>query len=194
MPGRVLNFLEFSDKYSGGGDDINLDDIKNSSSNFEEAFDDETYDQPEIKANRPISGEYESTPAEPTGTAAQFQQDMPEGMEAPDEPELPAQVESNLDANKSEETEETEEESEREEEDNEEEEEEEPENEAGNPESDEKVEEGITLVKGFAQFVNESDFNHYEEDEDYHEEDDNCPDCGESPISNEYGYSCGCNM
>jgi hypothetical protein len=189
MPGRVLNFLEFSDKYSGGGDDISLDDIKNSSSNFEEAFDDDTYDQPEIKANRPVSGEYESTPDQPTGTATQFQQEMPEGMEAPDEPELPSQVESNLDTNKSEEDEESEEEEETEDEESEE--------ESGNPESDAKVEEGITLIKGFSQFINEEfesdDPSHYEDD-DYQEEADDCPDCGESPISNEYGYSCGCNM
>ena len=186
MPGRVLNFLEFSDKYSGGAEDINLDDIKNSASNFEEAFDDTTYDQPEIKANRPVSGEYESTPAQPTGSADQFQQDMPEGMEAPDEPELPAQVESNLDTNQ----EDTDSSSEEEESETIEDEEEEPENEAGNPESDEKVEEGITLVRGFAQFINEE----FSSEEDEWEEDDSCPDCGESPIANEYGYSCGCNM
>ena len=85
------------------------------------------------------------------------------------------------------------------------------ETEEGNPEAGanpkkKKVEEGITLVKGFAQFVNEEhggyhdygsfDEEEYMQDEDdhNHEDDDSCETCGEVPISNEYGYSCGCNM
>ena len=94
MPGRVLNFNEFSDKYSSGSNEpSNIDDIKNASSNFEEGFDDDTYDQPQIGPNRPVSGNYETTPASPgeegsPAFSSQNTQEMnaPEEMES-DEPE-----------------------------------------------------------------------------------------------------------
>jgi hypothetical protein len=142
MPGRVLNFLEFSDKYSDGSDNqVSLDDIKNASSNFEEGFDEDTYDQPQIGANRPVSGEYEMTPSSPGETGApSFTSDNSDDMNAPKENE-----ESDEEEEESEESEEEEEETSSKDE--------------GNPEAGanpkKKVDEGFTLVKGFLQFVNE---------------------------------------
>jgi hypothetical protein len=153
MPGRVLNFNEFSDKYSSGSNEpSNIDDIKNASSNFEEGFDDDTYDQPQIGPNRPVSGNYETTPASPgeEGSPAFSSQNTQE-MNAPEEMESdePENEESEEEESEEEETDEVEE---------------------GNPEAGanpkKKVEEGFTLVKGFSQFVNE---NH----EDYSSQKDN---------------------
>jgi hypothetical protein len=246
MPGRVLNFLEFSDKYSNGSTEpASVDDIKNASANFEEGFDQETYDQPQIGPNRPVAGNYEATPATPgeEGSPA-FSANNTKDMNAPQEAEeSPEEEEGEAD------TEETKEDDEEEAEE-------------GNPEAGanpkKKVEEGITLVKGFTQFVNEGKFNlfkrkskdpeaaenerkrvesfwndpdynipeeTYEECTDcngkgcvecnyeghvplkddntygyapigdkYAKDDDSCETCGEVSISNEYGYSCGCNM
>lgn len=194
MPGRVLNFLEFSDKYSNGSaEPTSVDDIKNAAANFEEGFDEETYDQPQIGPNRPVAGNYEATPATPgeEGSPA-FSANNTEDMNAPQE---------------NEETEGEESPEEEEDDESEEGESDEDETEEGNPEAGanpkkKKVEESITLVKGFAQFINEdsgdypSMFNEedYMSDEHDHEDDDSCETCGEVPISNEYGYSCGCNM
>lgn len=142
MPGRVLNFLEFSDKYSNGSTEpSSVDDIKNAAANFEEGFDEETYDQPQIGPNRPVAGNYEATPAGPgeEGSPA-FSADNTEDMNAPQENE-----EEPADS-----VEEPDEDDDSEEDDVEE----------GNPEAGanpkKKVEEGITLVKGFSQFINEN--------------------------------------
>jgi type IV secretory pathway VirB10-like protein len=219
MPGRVLTFGEFSNKYSDGNSEpASVEDIANAASNFEEGFDEETYDQPEIKPNRPVSGNYEMTPAGPGEEGApNFSADNTEEMNAPQE----------------EESEESEEEEKEESEESEEEKEESEEIEEGNPEAGanpkEKVEEGFTLVKGFTQFINEDHGDYpsfYDEDDEYFEEcpecggegcrscnyeghiplrdtgeyahnygeGDECPECGEVPLSNEYGMSCGCNM
>ena len=193
MPGRVLNFLEFSDKYSNTSNEpTSIDDLTGAAANFEEGFDDETYDQPQIGPNRPVSGNYEVTPATPgeEGTPA-FSSQNSADMNAPEESE-------------EEETDETEEESEEEET---EESEEVEEVEEGNPEAGanpkKKMEESFSLVKGFTTFINEEYEGHgdypdlFDEDDEYYDEDeeeDECPMCGEVPISNEYGYSCGCNM
>ena len=192
MPGRVLNFLEFSDKYSNGSTEpASVDDIKNAAANFEEGFDEETYDQPQIGPNRPVSGDYEMTPAIPgeEGSPA-FSADNTADMNAPQENEEEPEEEDSEDESEEDETEEGESDEE--------------ETEEGNPEAGanpkKKVDEGITLVKGFAQFINEEhgdypnlfDEDHYGSDEK--EDDDCCAECGEVPISNEYGYSCGCNM
>lgn len=188
MPGRVLNFTEFSDKYSNGSTEpASVDDIKNAASNFEEGFDEETYDQPQIGPNRPVAGNYEATPAGPgeEGSPA-FSADNTEDMNAPQEnEEEPA--DSDEDSDDADDTDNDSEEDDVEE---------------GNPEAGanpkKKVEEGITLVKGFSQFINEEHgdypniFDEYEDGSD--EDDDCCQECGEVPISNEYGYSCGCNM
>jgi hypothetical protein len=184
MPGRVLNFTEFSDKYSNGSTEpTSVDDIKNAASNFEEGFDDETYDQPQIGPNRPVAGNYEATPAKPgeEGSPA-FSADNTADMNAPqeneEEPAKPAE-ESDDDDSEEEDVEE------------------------GNPEAGanpkKKVEEGITLVKGFSQFINEDhgDYPNLFDESEYgsdEEDDECCQACGEVPISNEYGYSCGCNM
>ena len=193
MPGRVLNFLEFSDKYSNGSTEpASVDDIKNAAANFEEGFDQETYDQPQIGPNRPVAGNYEATPATPgeEGSPA-FSANNTKDMNAPQEAE--------------ESPEEEEEEGEADEEEGE----DEDETEEGNPEAGanpkRKVEESVTLVKGFAQFINEEhgdypslfdekDYMPDEDCEDCGEDGDTCEECGEVPISNEYGYSCGCNM
>lgn len=198
MPGRVLNFLEFSDKYSDGSDNqVSLDDIKNASSNFEEGFDEETYDQPQIGANRPVSGEYEMTPSSPGESGApSFTSDNSEEMNAPEENE--ESDEEEFEESDETENEESEEESEEAEEGES--------NEAtdeGNPESGanpkKKVDEGFTLVKGFQQFVNEdceACGEHIEDDKFAEDstESDICDKCGEEYIANEYGTSCGCNM
>lgn len=156
MPGRVLNFLEFSDKYSNGSNEpLSVDDIANASSNFEEGFDEETYDQPQIGPNRQVAGNYEITPAGPgeDGTPA-FSAEHTDDMNAPEEnAEHEAEESPSEEAAEHEEgEEEAEEESENEEEEEE-----------GNPEAGanpkKKVEEGFTLVKGFTQFVNEGKFN-----------------------------------
>lgn len=199
MPGRVLNFLEFSDKYSNGSTEpTSVDDIKNAAANFEEGFDEETYDQPQIGPNRPVAGNYEATPAIPgeEGSPA-FSANNTDDMSAPQENENIEGEESPKEED--EDTDDESEEGETEEEGTEE----------GNPEAGanpkkKKVEESITLVKGFAQFVNEEhgdyprmfDEDDYmsDEQEDEQEDDDSCKTCGEAPISNEYGYSCGCNM
>ena len=225
MPGRVLNFLEFSDKYSGGDNEFSLDDMKNASSNFEEGFDDDTYNLPEIGANRPVSGEYETAPSSDDST---FSEENSDEMNAPsDEPieSVPtndSQTNDESDEDEEEESDEDEEEESDEDEEEESDDEEEEELEEGNPEAGanpkKKVDESITLVKGFHAFINE---NHYDEHGDYSEEDyseedysdeygdyseddeygmypeeeeECCSACGEVPIENEYGYSCGCNM
>jgi hypothetical protein len=187
MPGRVLNFLEFSGKYSTGSTEpLSTEDLVNAPSNFEEGFDDTTYDQHQIGPNRPVSGNYEATPPSPGEEGA---------------PAAPTTQPSNMGAPEEEEEDDDDSEAEEREEDEE--------KEEGNPEAGanpkEKVEEGFRLVKGFAQFVNESYMEEpaqesSEEDEDnfganpWEEEEECCPECGEATISNEYGVSCGCNM
>ena len=84
MPGRVLTFFEFSDKYSNGeATEKDLQDVTSAASNFSDGFDDSTYDQPELKPNRPVNGGYETTPTSPTGFNPEQsdQMDIPEGEE-----------------------------------------------------------------------------------------------------------------
>jgi hypothetical protein len=137
MSGRVLNFFEFSDKYStGNSDPLGVDNISNAAANFEEGFDDSTYEQPDLGPKRPVSGGYEATPAVPGEVGAPaFSPGAKPGMEAPEEEEQ---------------DEELEEDEEIEEEDDD----------SGNPEGEEeeeeKVEESFKLVKSFSAFVNES--------------------------------------
>jgi type IV secretory pathway VirB10-like protein len=210
MQGRVLNFLEFSDKYSTGSTEpATVDDIANAASNFEEGFDETTYDQPEIKANRPVSGEYEMTPATPGSEGApSFSADNTEDMNAPEETPMENQEEVDHEESESP-AEESAEHAEGGSEEDEEEDEDEEDIEEGNPEAGanpkKKVEEGFTLVKGFEQFVNEAGYvylpkeafskeGYYADNEGEEEDEETCPDCGEVPLRNEYGVSCGCNM
>jgi hypothetical protein len=221
MSGRVLNFFEFSDKYStGNSDPLGVDNMTSASSNFEEGFDDTTYDQPELGPKRPVSGNYEATPAGPgEGSVPAFSQGERPGMNPPEE----------------EEEDDFEDDAEEVEEDD---------DDSGNPEGDEteedeteeeKVEESFRLVKSFSRFLNESYDGYYGEDEDsgedyganpddyfgyganpdedeygmypededeygmypeedyYSEEEEQfCSNCG--AMGDEYGYSCGCNM
>lgn len=204
MSGRVLNFSEFFGKYSSDTEK-GLDDIKGATSNFEDGFDDDTYEQNPIGPNRPVSGGEELTPAQPGEAGAPtFSSTPDEGMNAPEEEEAAETPEV-------ENTEETEESPEKEEE--KEETEEVPEPEAGaNPKEDKKVEEAFNFkrVKGFKSYLLESDHGaEYLYDEDWsddswkedHEEsgddfishvDHECENCG-AP-NDEYGATCGCNM
>jgi hypothetical protein len=216
MPGRILNFSEFFGKYSSDTEK-NLDDFTNAASNFEEGFDDETYNQNQIGPNRPVAGGTEVTPPQPGETGAPKFTSQPDAeMNAPEEEELEETPEEEATETPTEqaaeETEEAPEAPEEEEGD------ETPEPEMGaNPEEskedEEKVEES-RLVKGFHQFISESyhdadylsdDWNEEEEDEDWKEDrfddgDDTeiydkhgyCEDCGEP--NDEFGSTCGCNM
>jgi hypothetical protein len=210
MSGRVLNFFEFSDKYStGNSDPLGVDNMTSASSNFEEGFDDTTYDQPELGPKRPVAGNYEATPAGPgEGSVPAFSQGERPGMNPPEEEE---------DDDFEDDAEEVEEEDD---------------DDSGNPEGDEteedeteeeKVEESFRLVKSFSRFLNESYDDYYGEEseydeysdedytedyganpddyfgyganpeDDYSEEDEQfCSNCG--AMGDEYGYSCGCNM
>jgi type IV secretory pathway VirB10-like protein len=207
MSGRVLNFTEFSDKYSNvSNEPVSVDDITKASSNFEEGFDDETYDQPQIGPNRPVAGNYEMTPATPgSDDAPAFSAENTEEMNAPEETAPEESTEHEAEESPSEEeAEHAEGGSEEGEADEESSDDEEDEHEEGNPEAGanpkKKVDEGITLVKGFAQFINEDhgDYPKYfmddDSEDDEHGDHEECPVCGEEPIRNEYGVSCGCNM
>lgn len=198
MPGRVLNFFEFSDKYSSGeATEKDLQDVTAAAANFTDGFDDSTYDQPEIKPNRPVSGEYEETPAQADG----FNPENSKEMAAP----VPK--------------EETAVEDDEEDEDDDKEEDDEEAKEEGNPE---EVEESLKYAKSFMGYVNEmySDYDPEAEEVDgempytmepdstlgidayevdgetfgYYPEGDTCPDCGEEYFEDEYGVNCGCNM
>jgi hypothetical protein len=191
MPGRILNFSEFFDKYSkeSGKEEKNLDTFTQSASNFEDGFDETTYKQDQLGPNRPVAGSSEATPASPGESGAPvFNSKINTEMEAPDEPEI--KIES-PEEESTQETEPTQTE-------------EIPEPEAGaNPEKEEKKEEEVKEsrrfngVKTFAQFVTESEYLHdpewEEEEEDPHlSGTESCESCGEA--YDEFGASCGCNM
>ena len=207
MSGRVLNFGEFFDKYSkGNAPELGLDAIIQSQSNFEEGFDDETYDQKPIGPRRPVSGSYEEAPSQPDANA--FAPDLTDdSMEAPEEEEIETvDMESEEGEEESEESEEGEEEEseeseegEEEESDDETEDEEEsdvPEPEAGaNPKLDESLE-----LRSFDSFIGEAYYQDYSEMDledfddsgDYYDE-KVCPGCGEDIEYSEMGANCGCN-
>jgi len=85
MPGRVLNFSEFYSKYSKEENtEKSLDSVIQAPSNFEQGFDEETYDQKEIGPNRPISGSYEETPVQPgEKDSFSFSSTVDSSMDAP---------------------------------------------------------------------------------------------------------------
>jgi hypothetical protein len=157
MPGRVLNFSEFFGKYSSedGDSNQNLDNFTQSSSNFEEGFDDSTYDQNQLGPNRPVSGG-EETPSQPgeNGTSV-FNSAIDQSMDAPDENEMPDETEGDLDDSEEDDSEDV------------------PEPEAGANPKKEKVEESRKFkgLKGFSQFINESDYDPYSEDYEEYPED-----------------------
>ena len=220
MPGRVLNFSEFYGKYSSEtADEKNLDSFTQSSANFEEGFDDTTYDQNPLGPNRPVSSGMEATPAQPGETGAPaFSSQMDASMNAPEEQEIPEETEEE-EFEETESDEDTEESPETEESDV-------PEPEAGaNPKKEkEKMEESRKFrgLKGFSQFINES-YDEYEGEysdeydefgeEDYDSawsdefegdygmnpeedimDDEFCPNCGTEIGYSPEGASCGCNM
>tara|TARA_Y100000385_G_scaffold78710_1_gene80023 strand:+ start:1566 stop:2060 length:495 start_codon:yes stop_codon:yes gene_type:complete len=87
MADRVLNFSEFADKYSED-EELDVNDVTAASGNFEEGFDDESYDSPEIKPNRPIEDSESSIPSPDEDGAPSFTSDVDSEMVAPeDEPE-----------------------------------------------------------------------------------------------------------
>jgi hypothetical protein len=212
MPGRVLNFSEFYGKYSSEtADEKNLDSFTQSSANFEEGFDDATYDQNPLGPNRPVSSGMEATPAQPGETGAPaFSSQVDASMNAPEEQEIPEETEEE-EFEEIESDEDTEESPENEESDV-------PEPEAGsNPKKEkEKMEESRKFrgLKGFSQFINES-YEEYEDmyddsfgEEEYDEfegeygmnpeedtmDDEFCPNCGTEIGYSPEGASCGCNM
>lgn len=173
MPGRVLNFSEFFGKYSSEtGEEKNLDSFTQSSTNFEEGFDDATYDQNPLGPNRPVSGSMDATPAQPGETGAPaFSSKLDTSMNAPEEQEIPDESEE-IESEESE-TEETEEVESDEDEIEDSEENDIPEPEAGENPKKEKVEEtkGFSGLKGFKQFINESYGEEFGE-ENFDDEDD----------------------
>lgn len=203
MPGRILNFSEFFGKYSkdSGAKEKNLDTFTQSSANFEEGFDKETYDQTQLGPNKPVASGSDATPAMPGEAGApQFSSTPAEEMEAPDATETGEQEENETpEDTETEEQEGTEETPE-------------PEAEAGaNPEEDteEEATPAVTEsrkfkgIMNFAQFVNESDFDYRrdflgnEEEErdnfDYRkdflgneEEEEECETCGDQQYSSEF--------
>ena len=196
MPGRVLNFSEFFGKYSSEtGEEKNLDSFTQSSTNFEEGFDDATYDQNPLGPNRPVSGSMDATPAQPGETGAPaFSSQMDASMNAPDEQEIPEETED-VESEESEDVEtDTPEETESEEtEDSEE--SDIPEPEAGVNPKKEKVEESKKFggLKGFKQFINESYDEEFGEDFDDDFEEDFSDDYGDEDWSDEFEGEYGMN-
>lgn len=212
MPGRILNFSEFFDKYSkdSGSDDKNLDNLTQASANFEEGFDKETYDQTQLGPNKPVSSGSDATPAMPGETGAPaFSSKEENDMSAPtDETEEveSTEMEEPTEESAEEPTPETKSEDET------------PEPEAGaNPEEEKESETNESLsfgkIKNFAQFIAESDWGaDYLQDDDYwsgEDQEEECATCGDSQYSSErqeeacpecgtsydeYGAMCGCNM
>lgn len=86
---RVLNFSEFADKYSVDGDnELGIDDMSTASDAFVDGFDQDSYEGPEIKPNRPVGGEDSITPPGPGEEgSANFSSFTDSGMEAPGEEE-----------------------------------------------------------------------------------------------------------
>ena len=80
---RVLNFSEFGKKYSQDSENdiaASYSDFSSSADNFQEAFDEDTYEDGQTGPNRPITSGGEETPAEPSG----FNKDEPDNMKAPE--------------------------------------------------------------------------------------------------------------
>lgn len=187
MPGRILNFSEFFDKYSkdSGDSEKTIDSFTQAASNFEAGFDDETYDQTQLGPNKPVASGSDATPAMPgdAGTP-QFSSTPNSEMSAPVDDQEEQEEQEELEDTEEIETDET------------------PEPEAGaNPEEEKEEAELITTgrsnvkgtasesfefnkVKGFAQFIAESDWGaDYLQDDDYWTgEEHSCVSCG-APVS-----------
>ena len=93
MSDRVLNFQEFSKKYSGGKADLSLDDLTASAEDFEKGFDDSTYDTNQMGPNRQVAGTKDVTPPQPGEEGTEFNTDMDVELDAPkDIEETPAEI------------------------------------------------------------------------------------------------------
>lgn len=90
MTGRVLNFSEFQEKYSTDAQQDSAaaySDLSTASDNFQTAFDDTSYDSPQLGPKRPVSGMGEMTPAQPGDMGAPAFNPNASGMEAPEDVE-----------------------------------------------------------------------------------------------------------
>jgi hypothetical protein len=86
MPGRILNFSEFYSKYSKLKKELTLDNVVNSPSNFEDGFDDSTYDQEQMGPNRPVAQSGIQAPSNPgEGGIPKFNVKKEASMNAPEE-------------------------------------------------------------------------------------------------------------
>lgn len=80
MSDRILNFSEFFKRYSKQSNkEISLDTIISSPQNFEDGFDETTYDKTQLGPNKPVSTRYQETPDQPS-----FSKEKDDSMEAPD--------------------------------------------------------------------------------------------------------------
>jgi hypothetical protein len=139
MTGRVLNFSEFQDKYSSSEQSdsgSSYSELSTASDSFQTAFDDASYEGPQLGPKRPISGGSEITPVQPGESGAPAFNSAASGIEVPEYTEDGSEIEQetedttnptfgNYNPNSSGNPEEEEDDEEEEEEDNEEEEEEE---------------------------------------------------------------------
>lgn len=89
MSDRILNFSEFFGKYSKQSNKENsLETVTSAPQNFEDGFDETTYDKTELGPNKPISQTYQEKPVNPGEKGApKFNVNKDENMEAPDETE-----------------------------------------------------------------------------------------------------------
>jgi hypothetical protein len=87
MTGRVLNFFEFQEKYSTDAQQdsaASYSEFSTASDNFQTAFDDASYEGPQLGPKRPVSGGSEMTPAQPGESGAPAFNSTSSGIEAPE--------------------------------------------------------------------------------------------------------------
>ena len=170
---RVLNFSEFGKKYNQESEqDIaaSYADFSNAADNFQEGFDEDTYEDGQAGPKRPLAQGEEATPAQPGEEGAPAFKSETEGMEAPEEEEaeeevdaddVEAEIDAEIEAEEAPEEEEAEdedygsgnpEEGEDEEEDEEEEDEEEEEANESKMTTNNRVNRNMIILESFDQF------------------------------------------
>ena len=90
MADRVLNFKEFSDKFSEDSEQnqaASVQDIASASDNFSQGFDDTTYDKSELGPNKPVDIGSEESIAQPGDVGAPSFSSSNSGIEEPNEEE-----------------------------------------------------------------------------------------------------------
>ena len=204
MADRVLNFSEFSDKYSKEAEQdsaASYQDFSKSSDNFVDGFDDSTYDQPQLGPTRPVDHGLEETPIQPGEEGAPSFSSKVSNMEIPEDEEEGEEVEEIEDEEVEDEEEREEVEEVEDEEEGEEVEDEEMDDDGGYPEDDEDDEEdeedeedevkesfdwsslsrkNLGLVEGFGSFSNSHshdmhhELNHMENEIDDYGDDEPC--------------------